>query len=496
MDQDDCSALATALLVDVKILRNSPRRNELPLSQFLDLIILKHAAFKPRYARLGLLIQKYADTYNQRLVQRFPNDSESQYLKVLSEDVSSLISNAKRGEAVAFLKALIHCVWENNHDIGVFSQPPITRGSLSLVEWIKAAIQQISSESNSKKNVETTNYVSDKTSDITAVNQLLFLRYKHPHTQERETIEATINSLRNSGVFVRDALIDANNADAVNDDIRKYLSKETPILMIVCLSPGMIKKIAPLPSAKSLLQELLAQPSNVVLVITEDADLHLDRLGISQFQGMSLHMEYGSTKLFDNISRASYKKRLGLSEFEKHSQLSRRIFSGIRKLETSFNPPSYDERGNVLTIFVFDVDGMSILNRFHGEDVGNLVVEVIRETLLKWAEISGGTADQFGDDSFFLSIPYENSDQFVFRFLEDIKNFGWQSISTGLWVTISVGTAVREQYSEELGMDVVMRALLGLREAKRKGGNCIEPGPLLLPHSSRGNRRKYYELYS
>jgi GGDEF domain-containing protein len=492
LDKYDCSALATALLAEAKAFRDVPQRQELPLFKFLELVMLRHSAFKPKYARLGLLLQKYTDIYKQRLAQRFPNDSEAQYLKILSEDVSSLISNAKRGDSAGFVKALIHCVWENNHDLGVFGQPPIERGRLSLGEWKRSVIQQILNESNSQKTVKTTNYVSDKTSDITAVNQLLFLRYKHPHSQEQESIEGAIKNLRNSGVYVRDVLIDANNADSVNDDITKYLKKETPILMIVCLSLGMIKKIAPVPSARSLFKELLVEPSNVVLVLTENADIHLDRLGVGQFNGMYLHTEYGSTKLFDNISRASYKKRLGLSEFEKHSQLSRRKFTGIRKLETSFDPPLDEIQGDDLTVFIFDVDNMTSLNRFHSEDVGDLVVEVIRETLLKWAEISGGIADQFGDDSFFLTVPNGNADQFAFRFLEDIKNFGWQSISSGLWVTISVGTATRSKYSKELGMDVVMRAILGLREAKRKGGNCIEPGPLLLPHSSRGQRSVFF----
>jgi GGDEF domain-containing protein len=230
--------------------------------------------------------------------------------------------------------------------------------------------------------------------------------------------------------------------------------------------------------------------------VSDNADLKLSTYGILPVGIMMLHLEYGHWKIYENITRAIYKKKLSIIEYSNTVKNVTRKFEGIRILEHIFDNHLEFHFPQSNTLYIIDVDGMSRINRVFGMDIGDLVVELIREVLIRAADLGGGIAEQCGDDAFFLFLPLDVADKLMCQAIEELTNFGWRSIAIGLWVTVSVGAAVRVGNSAELGIDLAMRAILGMREAKRLGGNRIENGPLALPHSGIGSRARAYGSFS
>ena len=183
-------------------------------------------------------------------------------------------------------------------------------------------------------------------------------------------------------------------------------------------------------------------------------------------------------------SRAVAKRISGFEAFANLRKLIRHKHDGMNFLERELNQQLDRTKCRDLGLAIMDVDGMTNINRTFGEHVGDAVIRRIENTLVDFATMHGGNAGQCGDDEFYLAFQGDECAELMPKAIERLAIIEWSSIAPSLWASLSIGTAFRSKDSDEPGIDVAIRAMLGMKEAKRSGSGGVVTGPALLPHTS------------
>ena len=113
---------------------------------------------------------------------------------------------------------------------------------------------------------------------------------------------------------------------------------------------------------------------------------------------------------------------------------------------------------------------MSGINKSHGVEVGDNVIRNVADICCKEPEkLLSGT---MGDDTLFIiytKMSEKKAKTTSESLIQKISNHGWELIANGLFITCSIGFV---EFSDlELADDALMRAIEGLINARKKGGN-------------------------
>jgi diguanylate cyclase (GGDEF)-like protein len=131
---------------------------------------------------------------------------------------------------------------------------------------------------------------------------------------------------------------------------------------------------------------------------------------------------------------------------------------------------------NNVSMIITDVDGMSGINKSHGVAVGDNVIRNIVEIICR--EPSRLLSGRMGDDTIFCILV--NTSELEAKYLSEritreIAAHNWNSLSDGLFVTCS--TSFVQFVSIERVEDSIVRAALGVKNARMRGGNRAEAPP-------------------
>lgn len=137
------------------------------------------------------------------------------------------------------------------------------------------------------------------------------------------------------------------------------------------------------------------------------------------------------------------------------------------------------------SIAFFDIDGQGGINRRFTTHVGDKVIQRVSQILDR--ELLGSdTFHRCGDDTFFALLPHSLGRALseAKRLIDNIKHYSsWSDLAPGLHVTCSGAVCEfpsRPTRTEQSIDETVLRAAIGCRSARLKGGDRVQEGPLAL----------------
>jgi diguanylate cyclase (GGDEF)-like protein len=195
-------------------------------------------------------------------------------------------------------------------------------------------------------------------------------------------------------------------------------------------------------------------------------------------------------------SESNSKSKLEDMIKEKNKQNIQKFIEKLKEIKQI----AYFKKLNASIIF-FDIDGMTQINRYHGEKVADEVNAKIQEIFNN--TIKGTmTTYKIGTDEYIaasLNCDQEKAVENAKNICLNISSYNWNEIKYELRVSASFGVAqfIRDYQEHELlettrgvssisfregANEWIIRAILGSREAKKKGGNQVVIGPKYLPN--------------
>ncbi len=311
--------------------------------------------------------------------------------------------------------------------------------------------------------------------------RILFIAASGRGEIETRDVSAIAERLSRYGMIVETILVDGANAASVGMGLPKRIDAAT--LTIICLSSALMRKPWQRTEFQLELRNALVRDGEVIVLGTDTPLTTLSSQDIDTDLLLTLELSYGPDKLFEELSRAVAKRSSGFEAFANLRKLIRHKHDGMNFLENEMNQPLDRTQCRDLGLAIMDVDGMTNINRTFGEHVGDAVIRRIEDTLVDFATMHGGNAGQCGDDEFYLALQGDEFTELMPKAIERLAIIEWSSIAPGLWASLSIGTAFRSKNSDEPGIDVAIRAMLGMKEAKRSGSGGVVTGPALLPHT-------------
>lgn len=168
----------------------------------------------------------------------------------------------------------------------------------------------------------------------------------------------------------------------------------------------------------------------------------------------------------------------------------------VRILSELDNIRLYAKKNNLdASLIFFDIDGMTQIKKYKGEDVADGVTMTIKEICagilknkMSWHKLGSDEYIIFG-----LNLNIDKAKKIANNICTKINNFNWDKLCPNLRVSASFGVS---QYSKtgkrripgdgsiligENSNEWIIRAIYGSRDAKKDGGNKVKSGPLLLP---------------
>jgi diguanylate cyclase (GGDEF)-like protein len=138
----------------------------------------------------------------------------------------------------------------------------------------------------------------------------------------------------------------------------------------------------------------------------------------------------------------------------------------------------YSKANRVNKAIVFlDVDQQTIINKVHGDDVGDIVLTVIASILENNKKFN--YKGRCGDDTFFGFNEYSEPIRLrknCEKILSKIRRFDWDSISPELRVTVSIGFSIYNP--NDTPNEWLSKAAHAMLRGKKKGGNQVVAGPM------------------
>lgn len=168
--------------------------------------------------------------------------------------------------------------------------------------------------------------------------------------------------------------------------------------------------------------------------------------------------------LYEDAEPKLLDKRLGTQFVEAE------LYRSIERL-------SKKDRAHKAIIFI-DVDDLTLINKRFGNQAGDRVLNVFANMLKAQQAIT--SCGRCGDDTFFAYLS-KADDKKANRVSEHIRkriqDFLWWKVCPDLRVRCTCGFSVMS--SEEHPHDWMARAIEGMLEGKRRGGNVVMDGPIL-----------------
>ena len=131
-------------------------------------------------------------------------------------------------------------------------------------------------------------------------------------------------------------------------------------------------------------------------------------------------------------------------------------------------------RRRPVIVFV-DIDDLTQINKHYGRKVGD---EVLRQAIQLIAAQCANPCGRCGDDTFYAYLP-KTADNEGARVSEEIRRavegWQWQGVAPELHVTCTCGYALLHAW--EYPVDWVRRAILGMLDGKKLGGNKVVAAP-------------------
>jgi diguanylate cyclase (GGDEF)-like protein len=201
--------------------------------------------------------------------------------------------------------------------------------------------------------------------------------------------------------------------------------------------------------------------------------------------------------------------------FDNKNKLLERITNKLKFIEKYVKKwqNKFDSR---ISIIIFDIDNYTVMNKKYGSEVGDLIkshfsqitnsyIKNIENSLKYINQNKRFICDWLGQDEFFILISGfgdKKSNNIAKNINQEIKNYKWDSIEEELFVTACAGVAEYDfkNYSEPVEKWII-RAMIGMKEAKKKGRGVIKNGPkpesvLIKQEDENSNMSKKKDNYS
>ncbi|MFC1464516.1 MAG: diguanylate cyclase domain-containing protein [Candidatus Brachytrichaceae bacterium NZ_4S206] len=145
-----------------------------------------------------------------------------------------------------------------------------------------------------------------------------------------------------------------------------------------------------------------------------------------------------------------------------------------------------------VTLVHMDLDKFESINNRFGVKIGNEIIGIVSKLFQQGFEPYSYYVSRWSDDAFWACLRGEDKVGIglAHQIKQQIQEYPWDIIAPGLYVTASFGVAQLCE-TDTTPEKWMIRALLGTREAKMKGGNRVSLGPCLLPRNMEDLRDFY-----
>lgn len=484
MTDQDISLLVSSLRDEYEAHDAAGTEEQSTLVRLVDFVRNRSKSHTPRYSNLVHKLFGYADEYKLKFFSPKSVDADAEIIDERCRDISGYLSEISRNRSPNFMKALLRCMWQYNHELAFFSEPPEPRTNASAQEWVDYAykmLREMIEETSLAVGDFRINY-SKKFSDDQPMAPIAVAYYQFASQDNLDTLNSITSDLEVGGYRISPSILAKSNPMSSAVSMAQTVADAQVFLLFICQL--MAIRLRADDSMRQAVQKLVDSSTACVILTAGESRNVIEELRLFSDRAMYAHAEYPRRRTFELISRLAYKKKLGIENSLQQIKIQNRKYDGIVHVAERLNPSLNLEEATELHLFMFDIDGMGRLNRVYGDEVGELICECVLECVQNIASKNGGEAGQSGDDSFFMYFMRSIDSDVAKSVVSEVKNFGWDTICQGLWVTISCGYAMRSVNENEPGIDVSMRAILGLRTAKRGGGDQLAIGPRKLAHSN------------
>lgn len=140
------------------------------------------------------------------------------------------------------------------------------------------------------------------------------------------------------------------------------------------------------------------------------------------------------------------------------------------------------------SVIVLDVDDFTVINKKFGRDVGNEIKAIIFDVISSFfSEVTIPCIHNwivpYSDEHYIvINRDLSASIEIAEQIREKIFNYNWQSVSPALFVSVCCG--VVSYNSKDTPEEILIKALLGVKEAKFRSKNSMAIGPKYLPSGS------------
>lgn len=134
----------------------------------------------------------------------------------------------------------------------------------------------------------------------------------------------------------------------------------------------------------------------------------------------------------------------------------------------------------VQAVTYVDVDGLLAINAVYGDATGDRVLDTCAELVRGYFQDRGGAVCRLRGDQFVVAqASAQERDVFpnAIEVARLIRRFDWRTISPDLFVSVAVSAAIRARadygfspFHEDVP-SLILRAILGVKEAKRRGAD-------------------------
>jgi GGDEF domain-containing protein len=160
-----------------------------------------------------------------------------------------------------------------------------------------------------------------------------------------------------------------------------------------------------------------------------------------------------------------------------------------RALSSQEQLVKHEGLGTDKSMVIVDIDDFTNINWKFGERVGDEIKNCIKEIISEYCgkmttSVIHGWITACSDEYYILFNGSIKQGQMVAKqIIKRISNFEWRRLSPGLFLTVSCG--VTDYRVGELAESILIRSLIGVKEAKMRGKNLACVGPRFLPENTR-----------
>lgn len=144
------------------------------------------------------------------------------------------------------------------------------------------------------------------------------------------------------------------------------------------------------------------------------------------------------------------------------------------------------------TLTYLDIDGLLAINKVYGSHIGDLVLEECGNLIRQHYDELGHVRRLRGDQ-FVIAETVAGNETVATRareVLQKIRTYDWSNISRDLHVSATASSAYR-QPGEDIP-SLILRAILGVKEAKRRGKGAFGAAPVALPKLDGGPNAQWH----